>query len=137
MLFLKYLKLVSVLYLHSAGLSSAQFVENLQAEGLLGSHFGIPGTPGKYDYVIVGGGTAGLTLARRLAANASNTVAVIEAGSFAELDNGNHSQVPSYAGYGVGSSPSSINPLVDWMIYTTPQRASSCSTYRFGTNLLT
>ncbi|KAL9050774.1 MAG: hypothetical protein Q9162_006425 [Coniocarpon cinnabarinum] len=99
----------------------AQLTEDLRAQGLLGSHFGVPGTPEIFDYIIVGGGTAGLTLARRLAANASSSVAVIEAGSLAELDNGNHSQIPSDAGYGIGSSPASINPLIDWMVYTTPQ----------------
>lgn len=50
-----------------------------------------------YDYVIVGGGTAGLVLARRLAANFSLTVAVIEAGGFYELDNGNFSEIPAFA----------------------------------------
>ena len=34
------------------------------------------------DYIVVGGGTAGLTIANRLAEN--NTVAVIEAGGFYE-----------------------------------------------------
>lgn len=33
-----------------------------------------------FDYVIVGGGTAGLVLAARLTENVSTTVAVIEAG---------------------------------------------------------
>ena len=125
-LFTQYMQLVA-LYAFHVGRTSTQYIESLQADGLLGSHFAVPGTPGNFDYVIVGGGTAGLTLARRLAANSANTVAVIEAGSFAELDNGNHSQVPSYAQFGVGSSPRTINPLVDWMIYTTPQRVGRWS----------
>lgn len=35
-----------------------------------------------YDYVIVGGGTAGLTLAERLSEDPSTSVAVIEAGTY-------------------------------------------------------
>lgn len=73
------------------------FSEILFASGLIGSHFGVPDIPKTYDYVIVGGGTAGLVIARRLAANASLTVAVIEAGGFYELDNGNFSEIPAFA----------------------------------------
>ena len=73
---------------------SSLFTEQIQATELMGSHFGVPGIPAIYDYVVVGGGTAGLVLARRLAANASFTVAVIEAGGFYEMDNGNFSQIP-------------------------------------------
>ena len=73
------------------------FSEDLYATQLIGSHFGIPDIPLTYDYVIVGGGTAGLVMARRLAANSTVTVAVIEAGGFYELDNGNFSEIPGYA----------------------------------------
>ena len=75
---------------------SSLATEQIQATDLLGSHFGVPGIPATYDYVIVGGGTAGLVVARRLAANASFTVAVIEAGGFYETDNGNFSQIPGF-----------------------------------------
>ncbi|KAI4086887.1 MAG: hypothetical protein LQ344_007188 [Seirophora lacunosa] len=70
-----------------------QYADSLLSNNLLGSHFGVPGILATYDYVIVGGGTAGLTLARRLVANTSVTVAVIEAGGFYETDNGNFNQV--------------------------------------------
>lgn len=76
---------------------SSLFTEQIQATELLGSHFGVPDIPATYDYVIVGGGTAGLVMARRLAANASFTVAVIEAGGFYEMDNGNFSEIPGFA----------------------------------------
>lgn len=49
--------------------------------------FGTPGKNASYDYVIVGGGTAGLTIAARLAENNTASVAVIEAGGFYEVDN--------------------------------------------------
>lgn len=77
--------------------ATIDYFESLSAAQLIGSHFGVPDIPVSYDYVIVGGGTAGLVLARRLAANASFTVAVIEAGGFYELDNGNFSEIPAFA----------------------------------------
>lgn len=77
--------------------AAPDYSENLLASQLIGSHFGVPDIPITYDYVIVGGGTAGLVVARRLAANSSLTVAVIEAGGFYELDNGNFSEIPAFA----------------------------------------
>ena len=95
------------------------FDERLLVQGLLGSHFGQVDIPASYDYVIVGGGTAGLTVARRLAE--AGTVAVIEAGSFYELDNGNLTEIPADASYYLGKDPSISNPLIDWRQKTTPQ----------------
>jgi choline dehydrogenase len=66
--------------------------------------------------VIVGGGTAGLTVAARLAEDASIKVAVIEAGDFYEDVNGNLSTVPAY-----GALVST--PAVDWGFKSTPQSA--------------
>lgn len=66
--------------------------EELITQGFLGSHFGVPGIGGFYGYVVVGCGTAGLNLAHRLAANTSESVAVIEAGDFCECSNGNFFQ---------------------------------------------
>ncbi|KAL8882351.1 MAG: hypothetical protein Q9198_000639 [Flavoplaca austrocitrina] len=100
------------------------YSESLLSTNLLGSHFGVPGIPASYDYVIVGGGTAGLTLARRLAANTSVTVAVIEAGGFYETDNGNFSQIPAFATYWIPDGPPR-NPLVDWYQQTEPQQGFS------------
>lgn len=45
---------------------------------ILGTYFGTAGTNATYDYVIVGGGNAGLTIATRLAEDPSISVAVIE-----------------------------------------------------------
>jgi len=50
--------------------------------------FGTPGKNASYDYVIVGGGTGGLAIAARLAENKNTSVAVIEAGGFYQVDNG-------------------------------------------------
>ena len=98
--------------------------EAILTQGLIGSHFGVPGLPGSFDYLIAGGGTAGLTLARRLAANASLSVAVIEAGDFYEFSNGNLSEIPADAAAFTGSNPTEKNPLLDWYQYTERQTVS-------------
>ena len=100
------------------------FDESIGAQGLLGSHFGVPGLASVYDYVVIGGGTAGLTVARRLAANASITVAVVEAGDFYEFSNGNFSEIPAYATDFTGNNPMQKNPYLDWYQYTEPQQVS-------------
>ena len=71
----------------------------------------------------VGGGTAGLTIATRLAA--SQSVAVIEAGSFYELGNSNYSQIPLFAAAFTAKSPFQESPQVDWGFVTTPQPVSA------------
>ncbi|TGO11991.1 hypothetical protein BTUL_0097g00430 [Botrytis tulipae] len=83
--------------------------------------FAIPGNA-TYDYVVVGGGTAGLVIASRLAETAS--VGVIEAGGFYEQDNGNYSIVP----YGSLQMPLVYStedypkqPLIDWDLFSVPQ----------------
>ncbi|KAL7787157.1 GMC oxidoreductase [Trichoderma ceciliae] len=98
------------------------------AARLFGSSFGAPAfdifNPNQnatFDYIVVGAGTAGIPVAVRLA-EAGYTVALVEAGTFNQLGNGNFSEVPLYASafqhtYG----GSLINPMVDWNITTTPQ----------------
>lgn len=86
-----------------------------------GYTFGVPYIDATYDYVIVGGGTAGLTLATRLAENSSLSVAVVEAGGFYEADNGNISTTPAYDFFFSGTSPNDTNPKVDWNFVTEPQ----------------
>lgn len=73
---------------------------------------------------MIGGGTAGLTVAKRLAEKKSIAVAVIEAGGFYEIDGGNFSQIPAYESL-YANAPASI----DWKISTTPQsvRSIPCS----------
>ena len=95
--------------------------ESLSAKGLLGSHFGIPGRPAAFDYIVIGGGTAGLTVGRRLAQDTSNSVAIVEAGDFYEFSNGNHSEIPAYASDFTGNNPKQKNPFLDWYHYTEPQ----------------
>ncbi|KAI7277323.1 hypothetical protein D0864_05863 [Hortaea werneckii] len=73
-----------------------------------------------FDYVIVGGGTAGLALANRLSANSDITVAVIEAGVHYEITNPVLSTAPAGDVFWTGANPLDSNPLVDWGFVTEP-----------------
>lgn len=99
--------------------SAPTHLNHLDARRLLGSSFGVPGSSQTFDYVVLGGGNAGLTIAARLAEIV--TVAVIEAGSFYEIGNGNISQIPADDAYFTGKDKDDFNPLVDWGFQTTPQ----------------
>ena len=48
---------------------SLAWIDDLRAQGLLGSYFAVPNKSIAYDYIIVGGGTAGLALSHRLSTN--------------------------------------------------------------------
>ncbi|KAF1998886.1 GMC oxidoreductase [Amniculicola lignicola CBS 123094] len=82
-------------------------------------------TKASFDYVVIGGGTAGLVVASRLAEFAS--VAVIEAGGLYEVDNGNASTVP-YLGitmpFLAADENYTPNSLMDWDLLSTPQVAA-------------
>ncbi|RAH66515.1 GMC family oxidoreductase [Aspergillus aculeatinus CBS 121060] len=114
------------------GLAAAVFAEeeqdlNLFHYGrrgpLLGTSFGTPGVNATFDYIVIGGGTAGLTIASRLAQSERFSVAVVEAGGFSEIDNGNWSVVPAYArGLFCGDAPEAYHPLNDWRFKTQPQQ---------------
>lgn len=88
-----------------------------------GGNWSSPPRGRSFDYVIVGGGTAGLTVANRLSEDISVSVAIIEAGTFPEDVVGNISQVPAYQVLFASTEVS--NPLVEWGFETTPQAVSS------------
>ncbi|RDL41345.1 uncharacterized protein BP5553_01324 [Venustampulla echinocandica] len=101
--------------------SSTGILESITGFNTIGDHFGYPAFQDTtYDYVIVGGGTAGLAMAARLSQGGAGTVAVIEAGGFYELDNGNLSTVPGTSAYFIGTAPLVKNPLIDWQYQTEP-----------------
>lgn len=77
-----------------------------------------------FDLEVVGGGTAGITIASRLAKDTSISVAVIEAGGFYEVDNGNYSVLPGLFPYSPFLATTAVypqQPLMDWGLISTPQ----------------
>ncbi|KAH7385211.1 hypothetical protein DE146DRAFT_702270 [Phaeosphaeria sp. MPI-PUGE-AT-0046c] len=102
--------------------------------GVSGNNFGVPGRNATFDYIVVGGGTAGLAIAYRLAENGRNTVAVVEAGGFYEIENGNTSVVPAYnQDYNYITPDSQWGaPLVDWGFLTEPQAGAQRQTFHYG-----
>ena len=67
-------------------------------------------------------------VANRLASVPGVSVAVVEAGSFYEISNGNASQVPAYD-VQYSDSPTAIQPLIDWGFTTEPQPVRNSSYY--------
>ena len=120
---MKYLLAITTLTLAREYLANAAptpgAVHFLARNRLFGSSPNAPGAA-TYDYVVVGGGTAGLVMAARLSENPSVSVAVVEAGSFYEQP-GNSSQIPFYDSLWTGKDPKDSNAVIDWGFVTTPQ----------------
>ncbi|CCO35528.1 Choline dehydrogenase Short=CDH [Rhizoctonia solani AG-1 IB] len=66
-----------------------------------------------FDYVIIGGGTSGLTVAARLSENPKTTVGVIETGEYLPDDPLINTPSSAFGIYG--------NPKYDWLFKTVPQ----------------
>lgn len=81
--------------------------------------------PNTLPDVVVGGGTAGLAVASRLAENGTYTVAVIEAGGFYEVENGNLTEIPAYYSDNLG------HVGVDWNFKTVPESATGNQTFDY------
>lgn len=126
---LRSLPIVGSLFSDAAAdpLEIAHMDGRVQGRDLLSSHFGPYGWPKQsFDYVIVGGGTTGLAMANRLAEDGTNSVAVVEAGGFYEVDAGNATEVPMYLFNYFFDNGYMKNPLFDWYMYTEPQTVSVC-----------
>lgn len=75
----------------------------------------------EFDYVVVGGGTAGNAIGVRLA-EAGFRVAIVEAGSLYEDKDGGVHTIPGRDSTGVGSEPEDmVESDVDWKFQTEPQ----------------
>jgi choline dehydrogenase-like flavoprotein len=81
-------------------------------------------TAASYDYIIVGGGTAGLVMASRLSENSSVSVAVIEAGGDPYVVDPTFRTTPALDGDGIGADPVSTNSI-DWNFVTAPQKGAN------------
>ncbi|KAA1078616.1 hypothetical protein PGT21_021418 [Puccinia graminis f. sp. tritici] len=106
-------------------------------------HFEIPTIPvfgsifeaKTYDYVIVGAGTAGMTIAARLSDDPNIHVAVVEAGIDYALSPANKPLVdtPGADTLGCGSKQyDAINDAVDWRFDTTPQSGANNRIVRYA-----
>jgi choline dehydrogenase len=89
-------------------------------QGVLGAAEGALGIEATYDYVVVGGGTAGNAIGYRLA-EAGHSVAIIEAGLFYEIAKPLLGTTPGGDIIGIGSSMLDSVPTVDWEFQTEPQ----------------
>lgn len=84
---------------------------------------GVPGIDTTFDYIVVGGGTGGLTIAKRLAEDPSVTVAVIEAGTLYQVSEPVIAETPGGDVTFVGTKET--EPTVDWGFFTAPDPASN------------
>ncbi|OAK94313.1 alcohol oxidase [Phaeosphaeriaceae sp. SRC1lsM3a] len=89
-------------------------------DGTLGAIGGILGSEQTFDYIVVGGGTAGAGVGVRLA-EAGFSVAIIEAGGFYEVEKPVFGTTPAGSFLGVGASPLDTVPTTDWGFNTEPQ----------------
>lgn len=107
-------------------LSAVQAVLNGDGliEGALGAVGGALGVESTYDYVVVGGGTAGNAIGYRLA-KAGYSVAIVEAGLFYEIAKPVLGTTPGGDIVGIGSSILDSIPTVDWEFLTEPQTGAN------------
>ncbi|KAI5202864.1 alcohol oxidase [Aureobasidium subglaciale] len=96
-----------------------------------GDSFGMPGNA-TFEYVVVGGGAAGLAVAMRLAEDNTHTVAVVEAGGFYQIEAGNKSVTPAYNPQFANIQQPNADPLIDWGFVTTPQPGANNRTLHYA-----
>ncbi|MCO5566001.1 hypothetical protein L7F22_019676 [Adiantum nelumboides] len=138
---MQFLKLLSVIALST----SFNFVNGSPLVNTVGSILdgGVPLVPNlspalsnnTFDYIVLGAGTAGLTLANRLSQDGKSSVLVIEAGS--DIDYNilpkEFSQTPGGDVVGCGSADSDfIQNAIDWGYKTVPQAGANNRKIRYA-----
>lgn len=93
-------------------------------QGTLGALAGELGVEATYDYVVVGGGTAGSAIGTRLS-QAGHRVAILEAGEFYELGDPVLASTPGGDTAFVGADIHDSDPLIDWEFMTTNQKGAN------------
>lgn len=73
--------------------------------------FAIAGSNATYDYIVIGGGTAGNVLRHDLLKVQMSPLLSFEAGRFYQIESGDRSVVPIYARFNLALPP---HPLTDW-----------------------
>lgn len=112
-------------YIESVENQVQSYTETNQVYGDVVNAMELGKVPSNFDYIIAGGGTAGLALANRLSASPNITVAVVETGGLYEEEDPIMRTVPGFCGRYTGWDPSaSLGKVpVDWNYVTTPQSA--------------
>lgn len=93
--------------------NSGEVVSSTMASSAIRTTTGDAFSKRKYDYIIIGGGTAGLVVASRLTDNSDISVGVIEAGHVTAANEA-LLRVPGHGGRAAGSE-------CDWKFETVPQ----------------
>ncbi|KJZ74261.1 hypothetical protein HIM_06267 [Hirsutella minnesotensis 3608] len=92
--------------------------------GNLGKLEGTPQRDEEFDYIVVGGGTAGNAIGVRLA-EAGSRVAIVEAGAFYEIGKPVLGTTPGGDLFGIGADIDDSVPAVDWKFQTVPQAGAN------------
>ncbi|OJD32698.1 gmc oxidoreductase, partial [Diplodia corticola] len=137
--------LLSYLLLSSKALAAPQILSSLASaissliggsSGLvdtaLGTLAGASGINATFDYIVVGGGTAGNVVATRLA-EAGLSVALVEAGGYYQVEKPLLTTVPAGDVFSIGMAASdAAGSLVDWKFETTPQEGCDGRTFHYA-----
>lgn len=99
---------------------SSIFQGNGLVQASLGTLRGFFGQDQEFDYVVIGGGTAGNAIGYRLA-EAGFKVAIVEAGTVFELSKPGFSTIPGFDVLFVGSGEYEAISAADWKFETAPQ----------------